>query len=380
LKSLDHTKRRTNNKIKECFYNLISLTILMKGIILHGGAGTRLRPITHTGPKQLIPIGNKPMSQYALEYLTNSGINEIAIILGAIYPEKVREYYGDGSRFNCNITYIDQGKPLGIAHAIHLAKDFVGKDKFVVILGDNLIGDSISSFTKKFENSDYDAYLLFSETTHPWDFGIAKFSEDGRLIGLIEKPKNPPSNYAITGIYYFNEKIFDHIKNLKPSWRGELEITEAIQSLLDSGGKIGYDIIRGWWKDTGTVDDILAANRLVLDKIENNMELRNIQGKVVIGKNVRISEDSKIRGPAIIGDNTEITEGAFIGPYSSIGENCKIKKASIENSIVMKNSVIDTDNMIVDSIIGEGSTILNANSLKPKGLRLIIGENSKINI
>ncbi|MGC8701277.1 MAG: sugar phosphate nucleotidyltransferase, partial [Thermoplasmata archaeon] len=207
-----------------------------------------------------------------------------------------------------------------------------------------------------------------------------KFSDDGRLMGLIEKPKQPPSNYAITGIYCFNEKIFEHIKNLKPSWRGELEITEAIQSLLDSGGKIGYDIIKGWWKDTGTVDDILAANRLVLDKIQNNMELRNIQGKVVLGKNVRISEDSKIRGPAIIGDNTEITEGAFIGPYSSIGENCKIKKASIENSIVMKNSVIETENMIVDSIIGEGSTILNANSLKPKGLRLIIGENSKINI
>jgi glucose-1-phosphate thymidylyltransferase len=352
----------------------------MKGIILHGGAGTRLRPITHTGPKQLIPIGNKPMSQYALEYLLSSGIRDIAIILGDIYPEKVKDYYGDGSSFNCKITYIDQGKPLGIAHAIYLAKDFVDKDKFVVILGDNLIGDTISTFTKKFENSDYDAYLLFSETSHPWDFGVARFSDDGRLIGLIEKPKQPPSTYAITGIYYFNERIFDHIKNLKPSWRGELEITEAIQSLMDSGGKIGYDIIKGWWKDTGTVEDILAANMLVLDKIEKNMEQRNVQGKVFLGKNVKISEDSKIRGPAIIGDNTDIIEGAFIGPYSSIGENCKIKGTSIENSIVMRNSVIETENMIVDSIIGEGSTILNANSLKPKGLRLIIGENSRMHL
>ncbi|MFP3257261.1 MAG: glucose-1-phosphate thymidylyltransferase [Candidatus Nanopusillus acidilobi] len=352
----------------------------MKGIILHGGAGTRLRPITHTGPKQLIPIGNKPMSQYTLEYLTNSGIRDIAIILGDIYPEKVREYYGDGSNFNCSITYINQGKPLGIAHAIYLARDFVGDDKFVVILGDNLIGESIEKFTKKFVNSDYDAYLLFSETSHPWDFGVAKFSNDGRLIGMIEKPKNPPSNYAITGIYYFNKKIFDHIKDLKPSWRGELEITEAIQSLMDSGGRIGYDIIKGWWKDTGTVEDILSANRLVLDSINGSIERINVQGKVILGKNVKISDDSKVRGPAIIGDNVEIIEGAFIGPYTSIGENCKVKRASIENSIIMKNSVIDTENIIIDSIIGEGSQIMNANSLKPKGIRLIIGENSKMHI
>jgi glucose-1-phosphate thymidylyltransferase len=352
----------------------------MKGIILHGGAGTRLRPITHTGPKQLIPIGNKPMSQYTLEYLTNSGIYDIAIILGDIYPEKVKEYYGDGSKFNCNITYINQGKPLGIAHAIYLVKDFVKNDKFVVVLGDNLIGEGIEKFTKKFEQSNYDAYLLLSETSHPWDFGVAKFSEDGKLIGLIEKPKNPPSNLAITGIYYFNGKIFEHIKNLKPSWRGELEITEAIQSLMDSGGKIGYDIIKGWWKDTGTVEDILAANRLVLDSIKENIEKNNIQGKVVLGKNVKISDDSIIRGPVIIGDNTIIEDEAYIGPYTSIGENCVIKKASIESSIVFKNSIIETDNMIIDSIIGEGSRLLNANSIKPKGLRLIIGENSKLYI
>jgi len=352
----------------------------MKGVILHGGAGTRLRPITHTGPKQLIPIGNKPMSQYTLEYLTSSGIRDIAIILGDIYPEKVKEYYGDGSNFNCKITYIEQGKPLGIAHAIYLAKDFVGNEKFVVVLGDNLIGGTIDKFVELFDKSDYDAYLIFSESTHPWDFGVAKFSSDGKLIELIEKPKQPPSNYVITGIYFFTEKIFDHIKNLKPSWRNEIEITEAIQSLMNSGAKIGYDIIRGWWKDTGTVDDILAANRLVLDSIQDTIETKNVQGKVIIGKNVKISEDSKIRGPAIIGDNTEIYDSAFIGPYTSIGDNCRIRRASIENSIVMKNSVIETENTIVDSIIGEGSQVMNANSLRPKGLRLIIGENSKLNI
>lgn len=352
----------------------------MKGIILHGGAGSRLRPITHTGPKQLIPIGNKPMSQYTLEYLIDSGIKDIAIILGDIYPDKVKDYYGDGSEFNCKITYIDQGKPLGIAQAISLTENFVNNDKFVVILGDNLIGDSIDRFVKKFESSDYDTYLLFSESSHPKDFGVAKFSTSGKLIGLIEKPKEPPSNYVITGIYFFKPVIYNHIKKLKPSWRNEYEITEAIQSLMNSDGKIGYDIIKGWWKDTGTVEDILAANRLVLDKIDINEDQKNVQGKVILGINVKISDDAIVRGPTIIGANTIIEDKAFIGPYTSIGENCLIKKASIENSIVMRNSSIETENMIIDSIIGEGSNILNANTMKPKGLRLIIGENSKLHL
>ncbi|MEM3846151.1 MAG: glucose-1-phosphate thymidylyltransferase [Candidatus Parvarchaeota archaeon] len=352
----------------------------MKGIILHGGAGTRLRPITHTGPKQLIPIGNKPMSQYTLEYLTDSGIKDIAIILGDIYPDKVKDYYGDGTKFNCKITYIDQGMPLGIAQAISLTEEFVKNDKFVVILGDNLIDDSIDRSVKKFEYSDYDTYLLFSESSHPKDFGVAKFSSSGKLIGLIEKPKEPPSNFVITGIYFFKPVIYEHIKKLKPSWRNEYEITEAIQFLMNSGGKIGYDIIEGWWKDTGTVEDILAANRLVLDKIKINEERKNVQGKVIVGKNVKISDDSMIRGPAIIGDNTIIENKVFIGPYTSIGDNCKIKNASIENSIIMRNSLIETENMIIDSIIGENSYILNANSLKPRGLRMIVGENSKLHL
>jgi len=350
----------------------------VKGIILHGGAGTRLRPITHTGPKQLIPIANKPMSQYALEYLTDSGIKDIAIILGNIYPEKVREYYGDGSRFKCNITYIHQGEPLGIAHAISLTKDFVGNEKFVVVLGDNLIGGNITELGFKFENSNYDAFLLLSETTHPRDFGVAKFSGDGKLVELIEKPKEPPSNYAVTGIYYFNNKIFEQIKKLKPSWRGELEITEAIQSLINSGANVGYHIIDTWWKDTGTIEDILAANRLIIDRIDHNTESKNIQGKVVIGENSKISEDSIIRGPVAIGNDVVIRDGAFIGPYSSIGNKCVVSKASIENSIIMNNSFIDTDDIIVDSIIGENTRILNSDSVKPRGKRMIVGENSVI--
>ena len=349
----------------------------MKGIILHGGAGTRLRPITHTGPKQLIPIANKPMSQYALEYLTESGINDIAIILGDIYPEKVKEYYGDGSKFGCRIEYIEQGKPLGIAHAISLTKKFVDDERFVVVLGDNLIGGKIDNFVKKFERADLDSLIVLAHTSHPHDFGIAKLSEQGEIIELIEKPKNPPSDLAVTGIYFFTSAIYEYIKKLKPSWRNEYEITEAIQSLIDSGGKVDYEIIDAWWKDTGTVEDVLVANMLVLNKVETNMDKKNIEGKVSVGKGTNISEDSLIRGPVIIGDDCEIVE-SFVGPYTSVGDNCILKNAHIENSIVMKGSRIESDNHIVDSIIGEGSSILNKNTMKPDGSRMVIGENSKI--
>ena len=349
----------------------------MKGIILHGGAGTRLRPITHTGPKQLIPIANKPMSQYALEYLVESGIKEIAIILGDTYPEKVKEYYGDGSKFGCRIEYIKQGSPLGIAHAVSLTEKFVDGNRFAVVLGDNLIGGNIDNFVNKFEASDFDSLLLLAHTSHPEDFGIAKMSDYGKIVELIEKPKDPTSDLAVTGIYFFTSTIYDHIRKLEPSARNEYEITEAIQSLIDSGGDVGYEIIDVWWKDTGTVEDILIANMLVLNKVNINVDKKNVKGKVIVGKQTKISEDSLIRGPAIIGDECEI-DGSFVGPYTSVGDNCILKNASIENSIVMKWSRIESSNHIVDSIIGEGSSIFDKNSMKPEGSRMVIGENSKI--
>ena len=351
----------------------------MKGVILHGGAGTRLRPLTHTGPKQLTPIANKPMSQYVLEYLTTAGIKDVSIILGDISPEKVKDYYGSGSKFNCSIQYIEQGKPLGIAHAIGLTEEFVGNAKFVVLLGDNLLEGNINKFIQEFEKSNYDAYILLTKSMHPKDFGVAEL-KDGKLINLIEKPENPQSNYVLTGIYFFTPLIFNYIKQLKPSWKNEYEITEALQLLLKDKKNIGYDIIDGWWKDTGTVEDILAANMLILDKQKNNEEIINVKGKVVIGRNVVISSDSVVRGPCIIGDNTIIEDKAFIGSYTSIGNNCKIMKASIENSIIMNNSNINTENTIVDSIIGNNSTIMDANSLKPPGKRLLLGESSRIYI
>ena len=282
----------------------------MKGVILHGGHGTRLRPLTHTGPKQLIPIANKPISQYVLEDLRNSGIRDIAIILGDIYPEKVKEYYGDGSRFGVNITYIYQGEPKGIAHAVGLCESFVD-DEFVVYLGDNILRGGVSKYVREFSKSDLDAMILLCKVPRPELFGVAKFDEKGRLVGLIEKPKKPPSPYALTGIYFFRPAIFDVIRRLKPSWRGELEITEAIHNLLVEGYKVEHRMVSGWWKDTGTPEDILEANRLILDEMKPQIngiieDSSSIQGRVSIGSGTIIRRGALIRGPVIIGKNSRI--------------------------------------------------------------------------
>jgi len=353
----------------------------MKGIILHGGHGTRLRPLTHTGPKQLIPVANKPISQYVLEDLRNSGIRDIAIILGDVLPEKVKAHYENGSKFGVNITYICQEKPAGIAQAVSLAEDFIGDSSFVVYLGDNLLKGGISKCVQEFRRKNYDAIILLCEVENPHKFGVAEFDKNGNLVKLIEKPKKPPSNYALTGIYFFKPTVFRMIKKLKPSWRGELEITEAIQLLMDAGYKVGHRIVEGWWKDTGTVEDIIEANILMLDELEPKIEgtvedNASIQGRVYIGKNAYVKKGALIRGPAIIGENTTIEE-VYIGPYTSIGNNANIKKGEIENSIIMDDCTIEINTKIVDSIIGANSEII-ANQKGPKGHRLIVGENSKI--
>jgi len=354
----------------------------VKGIILHGGHGTRLRPLTHTGPKQLIPIANKPISQYVLEDLRNSGVHDIAIILGDIMPEKVKGFYGDGSRFGVNITYIFQGKPAGIAHAVGLAEKFVGESPFVVYLGDNLLKGGISKFVQEFQQNNYDAMVLLCEVQNPQRFGVAELDEKGRLVRLVEKPKKPPSNYALTGIYFFKPVIFKMIGKLKPSWRGELEITEAIQMLLDGGYNVDYRIVEGWWKDTGTIEDILEANILVLDEMEPKMrgtveDKALIQGRVTVETGAVVKKGALIRGPAIIGENAVIESGVYIGPYTSIGNNVKIKCGEIENSIIMDNCTIEVNAKIIDSVIGANSEVI-ANRKGPKGHRLIVGENSKI--
>jgi len=360
----------------------------MKGVLLHGGLGTRLRPLTHTGPKQLIRVAGKPVSQWALEDIRDAGVKDIAIILGILAPERVVEYYGDGGWLGINITYIYQGYPYGLAHAVYLTKDFVGDEPFVVYLGDNILVSGIREFVKKFEESDAEAMVLLAKVPNPQRFGVAQFDEKGRLVRLVEKPKHPPSNYALVGVYFFRPPhIFRAIEQLKPSWRGELEITDAIQKLLDWGLKVDYAIVTGWWKDTGTPKDILEANRLLLDHkypkqvVKGNVEEGAIvEGRVYIEEGAVIERGAVVRGPAYIGKNTVIASGTYIGPYTSIGNNCRLQGVEIENSVVMDNVVIENIDMrIVDSLIGSNARIRRGSGL-PKGVRLIVGEHAVIEL
>jgi len=338
----------------------------MKGIILHGGHGTRLRPLTHTGPKQLLKIANKPMSQYALEDLKNIGIKDIAIIIGDVYPEKVKEYYGDGSKFGVNITYVFQDEPKGIAHAIGLCKDFVAKDDFVVYLGDNVLRQSLVEHTKKFQASPNSAFILLAEVPDPTKFGVVKLDGE-KILEIIEKPKVPPSNYAVIGVYFLNPSFFDIIEKLTPSWRNELEITEALQLFMKSGGRINYDFVTGWWKDTGTPEDIIDANRLILDILHSENKSQLLGSKI---------NDENITQPVIIGSNCQIDNSVKIGPYVSIGDNVTLKNCQIDNSIVMDDCIIDSNIHISDSIIANNSVIENKELKKHV---FLLGERSKIN-
>ena len=342
----------------------------MKGIILHGGHGTRLRPLTHTGPKQLLKIANKPMSQYALEDLRDAGITDIAIIIGDVYPEKVKEFYGNGEKFGVNLTYIYQDNPKGIAHAINLCSDFIGNDKFVVYLGDNILRTGLSSYVQKFVSSSNDAQILLSEVENPSQFGVVEIKEN-KILKIIEKPKNPPSNFAVIGVYFLTPKIFEIIKQLKPSWRGELEITEALQLLMDNGLQIDHDYVSGWWKDTGTPNDILHANKLILE----SMTKSNNNDGVFIGKNCTIDSSSKINGPVIIDENCVISSTSIIGPNVSIGKNSYLENCTITNSIVMDDCIINAPIKIVDSIIADGTEIKKNES---EGSVYLLGERSNI--
>jgi len=357
----------------------------LKGIILHGGHGTRLRPLTHTGPKQLLPIANKPMSQYALEDLKTAGITEIGIIIGDVYPEKVKEYYGTGEKFGVKITYIYQDVPKGISHAIRLCKDFIGNDNFIVYLGDNVLRKDLTDYTQKFETSDSDAMILLCEVDDPQRFGIAELDKDnpGKIKKIVEKPKDPQSNLAVIGIYFLSPSIFNIIDNLKPSWRGELEITDALDMLMNQGNKIEYDLVTGWWKDTGTPEDIIHANKLILDSIgtENQFLIDSdaeITNNIVIGSGTTITRDSFVTGPVIIGKNCKIGPGVRIGPYVSIGDNCNLQKCEIQDSIIMADCTINTKVDFSCSIVAHGSEIEDSNI--PKKYQFLLGERSQLKL
>ena len=355
----------------------------MKGIILHGGHGTRLRPLTHTGPKQLLPIANKPMSQFGLESIKDAGITDIAIIIGGIGSQKVRDYYEDGKKFGVNITYVEQDKPRGIAHAISLCKKFVGTEKFLTFLGDNILLDNISNYVKEFEQSDADASVVLCEVDNPTRFGIADVKE-GIITKIIEKPKNPLSNLAVIGVYLLTPKIFDVIKRVKPSWRNELEITDTLQMMLEEKQKIIYNTVKENWKDTGTPEDIIQANNIILNKMTPffegiKEEGVKISGNVIVGKNSILKNGCELNGPIIIGQNCVIEKNCIIGPNTSIGDESKISNSNIENTIVMSNCKIDYGGKIKDSIISSDSEILQQKDDEDFKV-FLLGEGTKISL
>lgn len=358
----------------------------MKGVLLAGGEGTRLQPITHTGPKQLVPVANKPVIQYAIEDFRDAGITEIGVVLGNKGREEIQNLLGDGSAFGVEITYIMQGKPLGLAHAVGCARDFVGDDDFVVYLGDNILKEGITSLVEGFESGEHAAGIALQAVNNPEQFGVVEL--DGREVTrLVEKPDDPPSNLALIGVYIFSPAVFDVVERLEPSWRGELEITDAIQTLINEGGAVDSLVIDGWWKDTGKPEDILNANRLVLnDHSDSTMANSGIEtdtqitGHVDVDESVVIEDGAVVRGPVSIAADTVIEDGVYVGPFTSIGSNSTLRNVHIENSVVIGNATITTGGKIIDSLIGRGATIGSAENQLPEGRRLVVGEHSKLDL
>ncbi len=355
----------------------------MKGLLLAGGHGTRLRPLTYTGNKHMLPIANKPMLMYGFDQLRAAGLREIGVILGPI-QEGIRETLGDGSKFNVRITYIEQPEAKGIAHAVLVSRPFLDNSPFIVHLADNLLKDSVPGLAREFAGSDVDATVVLSRVKDPSQFGIVQI-ENGKIVRLVEKPKQYISNLALAGIYFFRPTIFPAIEKLKPSWRNELEITEALQNLLQDGGKITYHEVSGWWKDTGRPEDILEANQLVLSDLRSQVKGRVDEGAILagpleIGEDTIIHKGATLRGPIVIGERSEIGTGAYLGPYSSIGSNVKILRAEIENSVVLDGTIIDCQERIVDSIIGKNSQIVSGVNHRPTGRRFVVGESTFVSL
>lgn len=355
----------------------------MKGVVLTGGHGTRLRPLTHTGPKQLLPLANKPNVLYCIEDLRDAGITDIAVILGHNMPEKVRELLGDGSAYGVRFTYIVQGQPKGIAQAIGCARDFVGQDAFCVYLGDNVLKGGIRHMVSEFLTSDAEAGIALCRIEHAERFGVAELDAHGDVVSLVEKPKQPKSDLALVGIYLLKPSIFPVIDRLKPSWRNELEITDAIESLRASGGRIKALLVKGWWKDTGRPEDVLEANHLLLEDLEPRnegtiKEGAEVIGRVQIGKGTVVERGSVVRGPVVIGRDCVIGPGTYVGPYTSIGDGSHVVGADIEASIVIGDAIIESPKKIVNSLIGRHAAIRSADGRLPKGHQLIVGENSTL--
>jgi glucose-1-phosphate thymidylyltransferase len=353
----------------------------MKGLILSGGKGTRLRPITHTSAKQLVPVANKPVLFYGIEAMAAAGIEQIGIIIAPETGAEIRAAAGDGSQFGVAITYVEQDEPLGLAHASLTAEEYLDGDSFVMYLGDNLLQGGITDLVESFRASGPDALILLTPVDDPENYGVAEL-ESGRVVRLVEKPPVPATNLALVGVYMFTAGIHDAARAIEPSARGELEITDAIQYLVDDGRRVEPHIVRGWWKDTGRLDDMLEANRLVLDRIEPQIdgELVDSQcdGRVIIERGARL-ERTTVRGPAIIGAGTRITD-AYIGPYTAIGENCVITSAEVEHSILLSGSTVSNlEGRMESSLLGRNVTIARG-VRQPRAYRFMVGDNSEIGI
>jgi len=354
----------------------------MKGLILSGGTGSRLYPLTYSNAKQLIPLANKPILFRVIEAIRDAGITDIGIVIGNT-GQKIREAVGDGSRWGVDITYIPQDQPLGLAHAVKVSADFLADDRFVMFLGDNVIEGGISPLIAQFARSDWNSQIVLTRIEHPEQYGVAELGEDGRIIRLIEKPKHPPSDLALVGIYMFDNHIMQAVEEISPSWRGELEITDAIQWLVDNGYGVHPYVHEGWWIDTGAPGDLLEANDLVLEEITYRIE-GYIDRDSTVGRRVTVQRgaeiiNSVVRGPSIIGENARIVN-SYIGPFTSINNDVTIENSEIEHSVVLENSEIrDIGTRIQDSLIGR-HVVIARSPIKPKALKLTVADHSRVGI
>jgi glucose-1-phosphate thymidylyltransferase len=356
----------------------------MKGLILSGGKGSRLYPITYTNAKQLVPVANQPVLYRVIEAIRDAGISDIGVVVGIDdNARQVREAVSDGRRWGVKTTFIAQEAPLGLAHAVKISREFLGDDRFVMFLGDNVIQGGISDLIRRFETSQWDAQVVLKAVEQPQHYGVAELDEHGCITRLVEKPSQPRSNLALVGIYMFSPCIFDAVNNILPSWRGELEITDALQWLISHGYRVEPYIHQGWWIDTGKTADMLDANCRVLDEMDHRISGyvdrdSHVSGKVTVEKGAEII-NSVIRGPAAVGEDTRIVN-SYIGPFTSIYHHCLIENSEIEHSIVLENCrILDIPVRIEDSLIGRNASITRS-PIKPKAHKLILGDNSQVGI
>ena len=373
----------------------------MKALVLAGGRGTRLRPITHTRAKQLVPVANKPVLYYGLEAIAEAGIVDLGIVVSdpreLLQPDhrtgelvttlvnsqaEIRAAVGDGSAFGLRVTYIEQEAPLGLAHAVKISEEFMAGDSFVMYLGDNLIKDGIVPFVREFKREKPDAQILLAKVARPWEFGVAELEGD-RVVRLEEKPKHPRSDLALVGVYLFTPSIFDAVRAIRPSARGELEITDAIQHLITSGRNVRSHVIHGWWKDTGRVEDLLEANRIVLSDLATSIEgvvdaATLIEGPVEIGPGTTV-ERSRLRGPLVIGAGARIID-AYVGPFSAIADGVQIERCEIEHSIVLDRSRLHAINGRIESSLIGRDVVVTASDSRPSAHRLMLGDSSRVEL